>query len=102
MGTDMADMNGDGLLDIVVTNLDKETHSLYRNSGKGLFTNVTFESGVGQATLPFVGFGTAFLDYDNDSALDLAIANGDIIDNVSLFRDSTPHEQRNLWLQHGG
>lgn len=102
MGTDMGDINGDGLLDIIVTNLDKETHSLYRNQGKGLFANVTFESGVGQATLPFVGFGTAFLDYDNDLDLDLAIANGDIIDNVRLFRDSTSHEQPNLLLQNDG
>jgi len=102
MGTDMADINGDGLLDIIVTNLAQETHSLYRNQGKGLFANVTFESGVGQATLPFVGFGAAFFDYDNDSDLDLAIANGDIIDNVALFRDSTTYEQRNLLLQNDG
>ena len=102
MGTDMGDINGDGLLDIFVTNLDKETHSLFRNMGKGLFANVTFESGVGQATLPFVGFGTAFFDYDNDGDLDLAIANGDIIDNVKLFRDNTTYEQRNLLLQNDG
>jgi hypothetical protein len=102
MGTDMGDINGDGLLDIFVTNLDKETHSLFRNMGKGLFANVTFESGVGQATLPFVGFGTAFFDYDNDGDLDLAIATGDIIDNVKLFRDDTTYEQRNLLLQNDG
>ena len=52
MGTDMGDINGDGLLDIFVTNLDGQTHSLYQNLGKGLFTNVTFLSGVGEATLP--------------------------------------------------
>jgi hypothetical protein len=102
MGTDMADMNGDGLLDIIVTNLDRETHNLYRNLGKGLFSNVTFESGVGQATLPFVGFGVAFVDYDNDSNLDLAIANGDVIDNVNLFRDNTSHAQRKLLLRNDG
>jgi hypothetical protein len=102
MGTDMGDINRDGLLDIFVTNLDKETHSLFRNMGKGLFANVTFESGVGQATLPFVGFGTAFFDYDNDGDLDLAIATGDIIDNVKLFRDNTTYEQRNLLLQNDG
>jgi hypothetical protein len=102
MGTDMGDINGDGLLDIFVTNLDKETHSLFRNMGKGLFANVTFESGVGQATLPFVGFGAAFFDYDNDGDLDLAIATGDIIDNVKLFRDNTTYEQRNLLLQNDG
>jgi len=102
MGTDMGDIDGDGLLDIIVTNLDHETHSLYRNLGKGLFTNITFESGVGQATLPFVGFGATFFDFDNDSDLDLAIANGDIIDNVAQFRDNTSHEQRNLLLQNDG
>jgi hypothetical protein len=102
MGTDMGDIDGDGLLDIFVTNLDRQTHSLYRNLGKGLFANVTFETGVAEATLPFVGFGTAFFDYDNDMDLDLAVANGDVIDNVSLFRDSTSYEQRNLLLQNDG
>ena len=102
MGTDMGDIDGRGLLDIFVTNLDRQTHNLYRNLGKGLFADVTFESGVGEATLPFVGFGAVFVDYDNDMDLDLAIANGDVIDNVSLFRDSTSYEQRNLLLQNDG
>jgi len=102
MGTDMGDVDGDGLLDIFVTNLDRQTHNLYRNLGKGLFADVTFESGVGEATLPFVGFGAVFFDYDNDTDVDLAIANGDVIDNVSLFRDSTSYEQRNLLLQNDG
>jgi hypothetical protein len=102
MGTDMGDMDGDGLLDIFVTNLDRQTHSLYRNLGKGLFADITFESGIGEATLPFVGFGTLFFDYDNDTDLDLAIANGDVIDNIRLFRDSTSYEQRKLLLQNDG
>src|SRR5437667_9983570 len=100
MGTDMGDIDGDGLLDIFVTNLDRQTHSLYRNIGEGLFANVTFVSGVGEATLPFVGFGALFFDYDNDTGLDLAIANGDVIDNVSLFRDGTRFAQRHLLLQY--
>ena len=100
MGTDMGDFDGDGLLDIFVTNLIMETHTLYRNMGKGLFADVTFTSGVAQATLPYVGFGTAFVDYDNDMDLDLAIANGHIIDNVHLGRDDTTYEQLNLLLQN--
>jgi enediyne biosynthesis protein E4 len=102
MGTDMGDVTGDGLLDIFVTNLDGQTHSLYKNMGKGLFANVTFPSGVGEATLPYVGFGTAFLDYDNDGDLDLTIANGDVIDNVKRLRESSSYEQLNLLLRNDG
>jgi hypothetical protein len=102
MGTDMGDINGDGLLDIFVTNLDGQTHSLYKNLGKGLFANVTFASGVGEATLPYVGFGAAFVDYDNDGDLDMAVANGDVIDNVKLVRDSSSYEQLNLLLRNDG
>lgn len=102
MGTDMGDIDGDGLLDIFVTNLSQETHNLYRNLGKGLFDDITFQSGVGRLTLPFVGFGAAFLDYDNDTDLDLAIANGDVIDNIGLLRDQAAYEQLHLLLRNDG
>ena len=98
----MGDVTGDGLVDIFVTNLDGQTHSLYKNLGKGLFVDVTFPSGIGETTLPFVGFGTAFLDYDNDGDLDLSIANGDVIDNATRLRDNTSYEQLNLLLRNDG
>ena len=102
MGTDMGDIDGDGLLEIFVTNLSEQTHSLYRNLGKGLFDNITFPSGVGKATLPFVGFGTSFVDYDNDMDLDLAIVNGDVIDNIDDLKDQRSYKQLNLLLQNDG
>lgn len=100
MGTDIGDIDGDGRLDVFVTNLNRQTHNLYQNLGDGLFADATFESGVGVATLPFVGFGAAFLDYDNDTDLDLAIANGDVLDHDAPGRP--PQAQVNLLLANDG
>jgi hypothetical protein len=102
MGTDIADVDGDGLQDIFVTNLDRQTHSLYRNVGGAFFDDVTYSSGVGEATLPYVGFGAAFLDFDNDMDLDLAIANGDVLDNIALLKKGATYEQTNLLLMNDG
>ena len=60
MGTDFGDYDGDGRLDLFVTNHELEMHTLFRNLGKGLFADATSESRVGLETLPFVGFGTLF------------------------------------------
>jgi len=100
MGTEFADYNGDGRLDLVVTNHEFETHSLFRNDGGGVFTDVTVESGLGPATLPFVGFGVAFFDFDNSGTLDLAIVNGHVIDNTALFRAGSTHAQRKLLFRN--
>ncbi|HVQ16490.1 MAG TPA: CRTAC1 family protein [Vicinamibacterales bacterium] len=102
MGTDVGDYDGDGLMDLVVTNFESETHSLFRNLGRGLFADATFESGVGPVTLQFLGFGVAFFDYDNDADLDLAIANGHVLDNTNLFRSTSRYAQRNLLLRNDG
>ena len=100
MGTDAADYDGDGRLDLVVTNLDFETHSLYRGLGERLFAYATVESGIGFATLPFVVFGVVFADVDNDSRLDLAVANGHIMDNAPEFRAGATYAQRNLLFRN--
>ena len=68
MGIDVGDYDGDGRLDLVITNLEFEMHSLHRGLERGLFGYTTLESGIGFPTLPFVGFGVAFLDFDNDTA----------------------------------
>jgi hypothetical protein len=100
MGTDAADYDGDGRLDLAVTNLDFETHSLFRNLGERLFRDASVESGLGFATRPFVGFGAVFLDVDHDARLDLAIANGHIMDNASELRPGATHAQRNLLFRN--
>ena len=100
MGVDAGDYDGDGTLDLVVTNLDFQMHTLHRGLGRGLFANATTESGIGHPTLPFVGFGVAFLDFDNDQQLDLVITNGHVLDNAPLFRAGAVHAQRKLLFRN--
>jgi enediyne biosynthesis protein E4 len=102
MGTDFGDYDGDGLLDLVVTNHEFESTSLYRNLGGGLFAESTVESGLGPPTLPYVGFGAVFMDYDNDGRLDLAIVNGHVVDNAAQFRPSSSYAQRRLLFRNTG
>ena len=100
MGIDTGDYDGDGRLDVVITNLDFEMHTLQRGLDRGLFEYTTIDSGLGFPTLPFVGFGVAFLDYDNDGQLDIAIANGHILDNAPLFRAGSTYMQRKLLFRN--
>jgi hypothetical protein len=100
MGVDTGDYDGDGLLDLIVTNLDFEMTSLFHNLGKRLFAYATRESGIGPPTRPYVGFGVLLLDYDNDTRLDLAIVNGHVMDNTALFRQGSTHAQPNLLMHN--
>jgi hypothetical protein len=100
MGIDTGDYDADGHLDLVVTNLDFQTHTLHRGLGKGLFGNATVESGIGYPTLPFVGFGVAFLDFDNDTQLDIVIVNGHVLDNAPQYRAGSTYQQRKLLFRN--
>jgi hypothetical protein len=100
MGIDAGDYDGDGRVDLAITNLDFQMHSLHRALQRGTFAWSTIESGIGYASLPFVGFGVAFLDADNDTRLDLAIANGHILENAPAFRAGATYRQRKLLFRN--
>ena len=76
MGVDAGDFDGDGDEDLFMTHLRSETNTLYANEGMGNFSDRTVLTGLAVPSLPFTGFGTAWLDWDNDGWLDLFIANG--------------------------
>jgi hypothetical protein len=78
MGIDAADFNGDGWLDIVKTNFSDDANNLYHNDHNGEFTDVAGAAGIGAISIPYLGFGAKFLDFDNDGWPDLLIANGHV------------------------
>ena len=93
MGTDMGDFDDDGDPDIVVTNLDSQTNTVYRNDEGRATTESSVSIGLGASTLPWVGFGVRFFDYDLDGDLDLVVANGHVMDNVAVVREGASFEQ---------
>jgi hypothetical protein len=102
MGTAFADFGGTGRLGLIVTNHEAEMHSVFVNEDGVVFSDATVRSGVGPATRPYVGFGVACVDYDNDGDLDIAIANGHVMANASLLRGGGTFAQRNLLLRNDG
>ncbi len=94
MGTDFGDFDGDGRLDLVVTNIDNEMNNLYSNQGTGYFTDRTIPSGTGQVGLLQSGFGVRFFDYDNDGDLDLAILNGHVLDNIGHYKSAVEYAEQ--------
>lgn len=102
MGVDAGDFNGDGYLDIFVTNLSHETNALYRNNGDGTFSDVVYEANLGKESYLFVGFGTRFFDYDNDGHSDIFIANGHIIEAIAQVTDVLTYAQRNQLFHNNG
>jgi hypothetical protein len=94
MGVDMGDYDNDGLLDIIVTNFQQETNALYKNLGGGAFLDARSPAGIAEPSLPFLGFGVAFADLDQDGDLDLVVANGHIQDNTAELNPGTQYAQR--------
>jgi hypothetical protein len=102
MGTDMADYDGDGFLDVTKTNLDFEYNSMYRGGPAGIFNEESYASGVAEVSLNFVGFGTFFFDFDNNGLLDIFVANGHIIDNIHLFNSVSTYREPNFLFENQG
>jgi hypothetical protein len=82
MGVDFADYDNDGWPDLVVTDLANQRYALYHNNRDGTFDYASLPSGIGSMTLLHSGWGSRFVDYDNDGWKDLLIAQGHDMDNI--------------------
>src|ERR1035438_5469313 len=78
MGIAAGDYENNGHIALVNTTFADDNDVLFRNDGIGTFTDVSYASGIAEPTIPFVGFGDGFIDYDNDGWKDLFIANGHV------------------------
>ena len=102
MGTDAADTTGDGHFDLIVTHLDMQLARFYQNMGDGAFDDATFRSKLSYATFHRSGFGTRFMDYDNDSRRDLFMANGHVLDNIQRYHADTAYAEPKLMFRNLG
>jgi enediyne biosynthesis protein E4 len=82
MGIGVGDYNHDGKVDFFITTFSDDYKTLYRNDGDLNFSDVSYKAGLADVTIPFLSWGTGFLDYDNDGWLDLFIANGHVYPQV--------------------
>jgi hypothetical protein len=96
MGLAVGDYDNDGRIDFHITNFSDDSNVLYHNDGDGNFTDVTFQSGLGEPTIPFLGWGTSFIDYDNDAWLDIFVVNGHVYPAVDANQWGTSWAQQPL------
>ncbi len=103
MGANLGDFDNDGYLDIVITNFQDQTNSLYHNAQSSFFNEVSFGTGIGERSLPYLAWGVDFVDFNNDGWLDLFIANGHLDDNIAEIDPIGTYAQPNqLFLNNRG
>lgn len=100
MGLAVGDYDNDGRVDFYVTNFSDDTNTLRRNEGDAIFTDVTLSAGHGEVTMPFLGWGTSFIDYDNDGWQDLLVANGHVYPAVDKYQWGTSFAQQPLLFRN--
>ena len=100
MGVDFGDFDNDGFADLYVTNYSRETNTLYWNDGSGRFADFTAHLGLGEPSYLPLGFGTKFMDFDNDSDLDIFVGNGHVVDNITQLDNDLYYAQPDQMLRN--
>jgi hypothetical protein len=102
MGVDAEDVDGDGHLDLFVTNFSQQTNAFWHNNGDGTFTETTYEMGLGKVSLPMSGFGARFFDYNNDGLVDLFVLNGHPFEPIQKVFPETTYAEPPFLFENTG
>lgn len=100
MGLAIGDYDNDGRVDFHITNFSDDSNVLYHNDGEGNFTDVTFQAGLGEVSIPFLGWGTSFIDFDNDAWQDLFVVNGHVYPVVDANQWGTSWAEQALLFRN--
>ena len=100
MGVDMGDYDHKGRLDIFVSEFVDQSDTLYHNNGDDGFADVTWRTGIGQPSHPYVGWGTGFFDMDNSGWLDIFVANGHVYPQVDTIPNAAHFKQPMLLFRN--
>lgn len=100
MGIAVGDYDNSGSEDVMVLNLLREGATLFQNDGHGGFSDVSLKTGIHAITFPYTGFGTAWVDFDNDGWKDLFIANGAVTLREEQRGQLYPFLERNLLIRN--
>lgn len=96
MGISVGDYQNNGLLDIVATDFSDDYKVLFHNDGDANFTDVSYHAGIAQESIPFLGWGVGFIDYDNDGWKDIFMVNGHVYPQVDKYDWGTSFAERPL------
>ncbi|MEE8244525.1 MAG: VCBS repeat-containing protein, partial [Pseudomonadales bacterium] len=105
MGIALGDINDDAAFDVLLTHVDRESNTLYTSTGDGAMMDATIRAKLGPVSVPYTGFGVAFLDMDHDADLDVAIANGRVRKSAPQPRMPTTEARksaRETFAEHYG
>ena len=100
MGLAVGDYDNDGWLDIATTDFSDDYYVLYHNDGQANFSDVSYQAGIARDTIPFLGWGCGFIDFDNDGWKDLLFVNGHIYPQVDEHNWGITYRQRPLLFRN--
>jgi hypothetical protein len=102
MGIAVGDYQNNGMLDVFDTTFSDNYKPLYRNEGDANLTDVSFDVGLGEITVPFLSWGDAFIDYDNDGWKDLLMSDGHVYPQADQYAWGTSWKQRPMLFHNIG